>query len=87
MDIFRVHQELIDEYKSFTTSALVPRDPRIAGRVWAFSGRGTDRRCSDPGVVPATAYWTRAPQPIVESVDMSVVCATLCGSANESKNV
>ena len=29
MDIFRVHQELIDDYKSFTTSAVVPRDPRI----------------------------------------------------------
>jgi ATP-dependent helicase YprA (DUF1998 family) len=29
VDIFRVHQELIDDYKSFTTSAVVPRDPRI----------------------------------------------------------
>lgn len=29
MDVFRVNQELIDEYKSFTTSAVVPRDPRI----------------------------------------------------------
>ncbi len=29
MDIFRVHQQLIDDYKSFTTSAVVPRDPRI----------------------------------------------------------
>lgn len=29
MDIFRVHQELIDDYKSFTTSAVVPLDPRI----------------------------------------------------------
>ena len=29
MDIFRVHRELIDDYKSFTTSAVVPRDPRI----------------------------------------------------------
>lgn len=29
MDIFRVHQDLIDDYKSFTTSAVVPRDPRI----------------------------------------------------------
>jgi len=29
MDIFRVHQDLINDYKSFTTSAVVPRDPRI----------------------------------------------------------
>lgn len=29
MDIFGVHRELIDDYKSFTTSAVVPRDPRI----------------------------------------------------------
>ncbi|MDQ1307649.1 MAG: hypothetical protein QG671_3482 [Actinomycetota bacterium] len=29
MDIFNVHQELIDDYKSFTTSAVTPQDPRI----------------------------------------------------------
>lgn len=29
MDIFRVHQELIDDYRSFTTSAVAPLDPRI----------------------------------------------------------
>jgi hypothetical protein len=29
MDVFRVHQELIDDYKSFTSSAVVPQDPRI----------------------------------------------------------
>jgi hypothetical protein len=30
MDIFRVHQELIDDYRSFTTSAIAPLDPRIS---------------------------------------------------------
>ncbi|MGH3635267.1 MAG: DEAD/DEAH box helicase, partial [Mycobacterium sp.] len=30
MDIFRVHQELIDDYRSFTTSAVEPSDPRIS---------------------------------------------------------
>jgi ribosomal protein L37AE/L43A len=29
MDVFRVHRELIDDYRSFTTSAVVPLDPRI----------------------------------------------------------
>jgi ATP-dependent helicase YprA (DUF1998 family) len=29
MDIFQVHKDLIDDYKSFTTSAVAPRDPRI----------------------------------------------------------
>lgn len=30
MDIFKVHGQLIDDYKSFTTSAITPLDPRIA---------------------------------------------------------
>ncbi|OHT91060.1 DEAD/DEAH box helicase [Mycobacterium syngnathidarum] len=29
MDVFRVHRELIDDYRSFTTSEVVPLDPRI----------------------------------------------------------
>lgn len=29
MDIFEVHRELIDDYRSFTTSAITPLDPRI----------------------------------------------------------
>ena len=29
MEVFKVHQELIDDFKSFTTSAVGPRDPRI----------------------------------------------------------
>jgi hypothetical protein len=29
MDIFQVHRELIDDYRSFTTSAVTPLDPRI----------------------------------------------------------
>lgn len=29
MEIFRVHQELVDDYRSFTTSAVAPLDPRI----------------------------------------------------------
>jgi hypothetical protein len=29
MDIFEVHQELIDDYRSFPTSAVVPLGPRI----------------------------------------------------------
>ena len=33
MDVFRVHQELIDDYRSFTTSAVVPLDPRIKQHV------------------------------------------------------
>lgn len=30
MDIFKVHGQLIDDYKSFTTSSVTPLDPRIA---------------------------------------------------------
>jgi hypothetical protein len=30
MDIFKVHRQLIDDYKSFTTSSVTPLDPRIA---------------------------------------------------------
>ncbi len=33
MDIFQVHQALIDDYESFTTSAVSPRDPRISQHV------------------------------------------------------
>ena len=29
MDVFRVHRELIDDYRLFTTSEVVPLDPRI----------------------------------------------------------
>lgn len=29
MDIFQVHKDLIDDYKSFTTSTVAPRDPRV----------------------------------------------------------
>ena len=29
MDVFRVHRQLIDDYRSFTTSAVEPLDPRI----------------------------------------------------------
>ncbi|WKG04631.1 DEAD/DEAH box helicase [Mycolicibacterium sp. HK-90] len=29
MDIFQVHRDLIDDYKSFTTSVVAPLDPRI----------------------------------------------------------
>lgn len=28
--IFKVHRQLIDDYKSFTTSSVTPLDPRIA---------------------------------------------------------
>ncbi|WP_059015767.1 DEAD/DEAH box helicase [Mycobacterium sp. M26] len=30
MDIFNVHKQLIDDYKSFTTSSVTPLDPRVA---------------------------------------------------------
>ena len=30
MDIFKVRQQLIDDYKSFTTSTVTPLDPRVA---------------------------------------------------------
>jgi ATP-dependent helicase YprA (DUF1998 family) len=30
MDVFKVHKQLIDDYKSFTTSSVTPLDPRIA---------------------------------------------------------
>ncbi|MCV7261131.1 DEAD/DEAH box helicase [Mycobacterium shimoidei] len=33
MDIFRVHKELIDDYRLFTTAAVEPRDPRIRQHV------------------------------------------------------
>lgn len=33
MDIFRVHQDLIDDYRLFTTSAIEPRDPRVSQHV------------------------------------------------------
>jgi superfamily II DNA/RNA helicase len=33
MDVFRVHQQLIDDYRSFTTSAVDPLDPRILQHV------------------------------------------------------
>src|SRR5690606_5632750 len=29
MDVFRVHRQLIEDYRSFTTSEVVPLDPRI----------------------------------------------------------
>ncbi|OBI45205.1 DEAD/DEAH box helicase [Mycobacterium colombiense] len=29
MDVFRVHRQLIDDYRSFTTSAVEPFDPRV----------------------------------------------------------
>lgn len=33
MDIFKAHRQLIDDYKSFTTSTVTPLDPRIAQHV------------------------------------------------------
>ncbi|MCB0927820.1 MAG: DEAD/DEAH box helicase [Mycobacterium sp.] len=33
MDIFRVHQQLIDDYRLFTTSTVEPHDPRIKQHV------------------------------------------------------
>jgi superfamily II DNA/RNA helicase len=33
MDVFRVHRQLIDDYRSFTTSAVDPSDPRIQQHV------------------------------------------------------
>ncbi len=33
MDIFRVHQDLINDYRLFTTSAIEPREPRIRQHV------------------------------------------------------
>ena len=30
MDVFKVHRQLIDDYKSFTTSPVTPLNPRIA---------------------------------------------------------
>ncbi|WP_241178634.1 hypothetical protein [Mycobacterium sp. P7213] len=33
MDIFRVHKDLIDDYRLFTTSAIEPRDPRVSQHV------------------------------------------------------
>jgi len=33
MDIFRVHRQLIDDYRSFTTSSVTPLDARIAQHV------------------------------------------------------
>ncbi|WP_454198091.1 DEAD/DEAH box helicase [Nocardia sp. Marseille-Q1738] len=40
MDVFEVHERLIEDYKSFTTSAVDPRDPRIAQFVADRIARG-----------------------------------------------
>ncbi|NMN99779.1 DEAD/DEAH box helicase [Gordonia sp. TBRC 11910] len=40
MDVFNVHQRLIDDYRSFTTSAVDVREPRLKQHVVELAARG-----------------------------------------------